>query len=185
MSYSLHPRSDDLAAERRCYPVLLEPGFALVRSNLAPDQTLNGYTQRLFDGIPRLLHLCASAIRGTGHALHTHAWCMSHRRSVAKELSRTNSVGPHHPSPCVTIPSNAPSSSLFSGRSAHGIPIHSQRVGGCEAVVVEVVGAAARSRHCAHGIHPTAATAYTVPWCCANTHNHPCVVTRGINDLNV
>ena len=143
MSYSLHPRSDDLAAERRRYPVLLAPAFALIRSNLAPDQTLNGYTQRLFDDQP------------------------------------------HHPSPCVTIPSNAPSSSLFSGRSAHGIPIHSQRVGGCEAVVVEVVGAAARSRHCAHGIHPTAATAYTVPWCCANTHNHPCVVTRGINDLNV
>ena len=48
LSCSLHPRSDDLAAERRCYPVLLVPAFALVRSMLAPDQTLNGYTQRLF-----------------------------------------------------------------------------------------------------------------------------------------
>ena len=47
LSYSLHPRSDDLAAERRCYPVLRAPGFALVRSNLAPDQTLNGYSTAL------------------------------------------------------------------------------------------------------------------------------------------
>jgi hypothetical protein len=48
--------AERVTAERWCYPVLLEPGFALVRSNLAPDQALNGYTQRLFDGSLHSLH---------------------------------------------------------------------------------------------------------------------------------
>ena len=76
LSCSLHPRSDDLAAERWCYPVLLAPGSALVCSILAPDQELNGSCQctdqpRLrppLSGLPAIYPLlsayssCASAL---------------------------------------------------------------------------------------------------------------------------